>query len=77
MPNLWRRFADLLPTDPTLLATVVTLHTDGTVSVELLGGGFLRVRGGSIECAEGDRVFVRAGVIEGVAPALPQVMIEI
>lgn len=77
MPNLWRRFADLLPHSITLLATVAQLHNDGTATVTLLDGGVLRARLGGINCTAGVRVFVRDGQIEGVAPALPQVMIEI
>jgi hypothetical protein len=74
MPNLWRQFEDLLPDSPLLLGTVATHHADGTVTVELLDGGLLRVTGnGSI----GDRVFVRDGRVTGDAPTLPTVEIEI
>ena len=74
MPNLWRQFEDLLPDSPLLLGTVVTHHADGTVTVELLDGGLLRVTGsGSV----GDRVFVRDGRVIGDAPTLPTVEIEI
>lgn len=74
MPNLWRRFQDLLPNAPLLIGTVVTRHGDGTVTVELLGGGLLRVTG---EGAQGDRLFVRANEVIGPAPTLPTVEIEI
>ena len=74
MPNLWRRFQDLLPDSPLLIGTVVTRHSDGTVTVELLGGGLLRVTG---EGAQGDRLFVRANEVIGPAPTLPAVEIEI
>lgn len=74
MPNLWRQFEDLLPDSPLLLGTVATHHADGTVTVELLDGGLLRVAGsGSV----GDRVFVRDGRVTGDAPTLPTVEIEI
>lgn len=74
MPNLWRQFEDLLPDSPLLLGTVATHHADGTVTVELLDGGLLRVTGnGSV----GDRVFVRDGRVTGDAPTLPAVEIEI
>ena len=66
MPNPWRQFEALLPTSPLLIGTVVT--------VELLGGGLLRVSGSA---AVGDRVFVREGQIEGPAPTLPTVDIDI
>jgi hypothetical protein len=74
MPNLWRQFQDLLPTSVTLIGTVVATHTDHTVSVQLLDGGLLRVAGSAVE---GTRVFVRDGRIEGEAPSLPQVDIDI
>lgn len=77
MPNLWRRFADLLPHSPTLLAMVTLLHSDGSASLTLLGGGILRTRTGGVDCSVGDRVFVRDGQIQGLAPQLPQVMVEI
>ena len=74
MPNLWRQFEELLPDSPLLLGTVATHHADGTVTVELLDGGPLRVTGsGSV----GDRVFVRDGRVTGDAPTLPTVEIEI
>lgn len=74
MPNLWRTFQDLLPDSPLLIGTVVTQHTDGTVSVQLLDGGLLRVTGST---ATDERVFVRDGEIVGPAPVLPMVEIEI
>lgn len=74
MPNLWRQFQDLLPTSVTLIGTVVATHADHTASVQLLDGGLLRAAG---IAAEGTRVFVRDGRVEGEAPALPQVEIEI
>jgi hypothetical protein len=74
MPNIWKQFKDLLPTQATQIGTVVTLHTDGTASVQLLGGGLLRVTG---RAAENTRVFVRDGRITGVAPEIDQVEIEI
>jgi hypothetical protein len=74
MPNLWRQFEDLLPRAPLLLGTVVTRHSDGTLTVQLLDGGLLRVNGpGSPD----ERVFVRGGQVQGPAPMLPTVEIEI
>jgi hypothetical protein len=68
MPNLWRQFQDLLPDAPLLIGAVVARHTDGTATVELLDGGLVRARGAA---PVGDRVFVRAGRVEGEAPPLP------
>jgi hypothetical protein len=77
MPNLWRLFEDLLPDSPLLLGTVATRHDDGTVTVELLDGGLLRVAVGNSSSAVGERVFVRDGQVTGNAPTLPAVEIEI
>jgi hypothetical protein len=74
MPNLWRQFQDLLPDSPLLIGTVISNPSDGAVTVELLDGGLLRASGNA---APGDRVFVRDGRIEGTAPNLPVMDIEI
>lgn len=73
--NIWRRFQDLLPEDPLLIGEVLAHNTDGTSTVELIGGGTLRVRGQSV--AIGKNAFIRGGVIEGEAPDLPGQTIEI
>ena len=71
--NVFRQFIDLLPARPLQVGTVIA--TDGDVStVELPGGGVLRARGAE---ALGAKVFVRDGVIEGVAPSLPIEVSEI
>ncbi|AXW34167.1 hypothetical protein CJO88_12990 [Ralstonia solanacearum] len=74
MPNLWRQFEDLLPDAPLLVGTVVTSHDDGTVTVQLLGGGLVRVTGAG---EPGERLFVRGAEVIGSAPTLPTVDIEI
>ena len=74
MPNLWRQFEDLLPDSPLLVGTVVTSHDDGTVTVQLLGGGLVRVTGAG---EPGERLFVRGAEVIGSAPTLPTVEIEI
>lgn len=73
MPNIYSQFKDLLPDNPILVGTVVFIGT-GYVMVEYLDGTVETCRGaGSI----GTKVFVRAGVVEGVAPTLPTVTIEV
>lgn len=72
--NLYRELLGLLPQDPLLVGTVTTSHADGTVSLDLPGGGTLRVRG---IAATGDRVFVRSGLIEGEAPALALLTLDV
>lgn len=74
MPNLWRQFEALLPDTPLMIGTVVSVHMDATLTVALLDGGLLRVKGSA---TPGDRVFVREGQVEGPAPVLEQVRIEI
>lgn len=72
--NLYRALRELLP-EPTLqVATVTAEHADGTVTVQHPGGGTQRVRG---EATVGAQVFVRAGVVEGIAPALTLLTIDV
>ncbi|OOC09720.1 hypothetical protein B1A74_09570 [Thioalkalivibrio halophilus] len=66
--NTWARFQRLMPYDPLLIGEVVAVHTDNTVTVELVGGGTQRVRG---QATTGDTVYLRAGRLEGEAPQLP------
>lgn len=71
--NLFARFLKLIPTAPLLVGEVVDI-TDGSVTVETLGGGRQVVRG---EAAVADKVYFRGGVIEGPAPDLPYYEIEV
>jgi hypothetical protein len=71
--NIYRGFLDLLPGRP-LQAGTVTAVAGSAVTVELPGGGVLQARG---EATEGQRVFVRDGVVEAVAPVLTIVLIEV
>lgn len=73
MSNLYAQFKKLLPNAPLLVGTVAATYTGGA-TITLQGGGTLRARG---EATVGDRVFVRDGVIEGLAPALTLVEIEV
>ena len=73
MHNLYRQFRQLLP-DPPLQAGIVVEVDASRVVIALPGGGLVHGRG---EATLGQTVFVRDGVIEGEAPALPQVDIEI
>lgn len=73
MANLYAEFRRLIPDAPLLVGTVVATFVGGS-TVALLGGGTLRVRG---DAAVDDRVFVRDGVIESLAPDLTLVEIEV
>jgi hypothetical protein len=71
--NLYKKFRDLLPEPPLLVGTVIA-YANGTATIEEPGGGRSQARG---EAAVNDRVFFRAGAIEGPAPNLPVEIIEI
>ncbi|ABM37549.1 hypothetical protein [Polaromonas naphthalenivorans] len=73
MSNIFRAFLELLPARPLQVGTVLSV-ADGIARVELPGGGILQARG---QATSGQRVFVRDGLVEGAAPDLPVVMIEI
>jgi hypothetical protein len=71
--NIYQQFLCLLPRRPRQVATVIAMEGD-VATVQLPGGGLLTVVGAG---AVGDQVFVRDGVIEGEAPAMTPVQIEI
>lgn len=74
--NLYRALRELLPDAPLQVATVTTVHmAAGDSTVTWPGGSTQRVRGTSV--AAGSTAFVRNGVIEGAAPALPLELIEV
>jgi hypothetical protein len=73
-PNTWARFKRLLPADPLLAGTVDAAHADGTVTVQLTAGGYVRVRG---DAQPGDTVYIRSGQIQGAAPAMSQLEITV
>lgn len=73
MRNPFRVLLDLLPQTP-LQVGDVTAIADGVATIELPGGGVTNARG---DAQVGDRVFFRDGVVEGVAPALPVVFLEV
>jgi len=73
MHNLYQQFKQLLPAAPLQAGTVLEMHA-GAALVVLPGGALIRARGSA---SVGQSVFVRDGVIEGVAPALPLEIIDI
>lgn len=73
MKNPIALFKQIFPDAPLLIGEVIA-SADGLSTVELQDGGIAQVRG---EAPPGQRVFVRDGVIESTAPALPVVEIEI
>lgn len=73
MSNLYHQFLALLPPRPLQVGTV-TAVAGQLCTVQLPGGGVLQARG---DAAVSDRVFVRDGLIEVLAPSLPVVAIDI
>lgn len=73
MHNVYEQFRRLLPDAPLQAGTVTEVAT-GVVTVQLPGGGVVKARG---TAALGQKVFVRDGAVEAVAPSLPLELIEI
>ena len=71
--NIYQQFLNLLPRRVRRVATVVAIEGD-VATLELPGGGLLTAVGSG---AVGAQVFVRDGVIEGEAPPMAIVVIEI
>lgn len=71
--NLWKRLRQIVPTPPLLVGEVIAVSSWGA-TVQLPEGVTMTARGSA---TVGQKVFIRDGVIEGVAPALPVVLIEI
>ena len=73
MHNVYEQFRQLLPDPPLQVGTVIEAGA-GVVTVQLPGGGVIRARGSA---AVGEKVFVRDGVVQAVAPNLALEIIEI
>lgn len=74
MSNLFRELKALLPEPALQVATVTSVNADGTVTVTFPGGAQSRVRGtGTVD----GKVFVRNGLVEGDAPNLPTVTLDV
>ena len=69
MPNAYREFMALMPDQPLEVGEITSI-AGGVALITLPGGGVLQARG---DGTVGQRVFVRAGVIEGAAPTLTYV----
>lgn len=77
--NPWSRWQSLTPEPALMVGEVVSIDAVAGTSVvqipPVAGGSLLRVSGTSV--AVGDRAFVRGGVIEGAAPELELVEVEV
>lgn len=72
--NPYKRLLGLLPQRPLQVGDIVAVD-NGVCDIELPGGGTVKGRGTGY--AVGTRVFVRDGLIEGEAPSLTLVEIDI
>lgn len=72
MPNAYREFLALMPDQPLEVGEITSI-AGGVATITLPGGGVIQARG---DGTAGQRVFVRDGVIEGVAPTLTYVSAE-
>jgi hypothetical protein len=73
MLNLYRQFRELVPEPALQVGTVIDVGNGG-VTVRFPGGGQLKARG---EAQINQRVFVRNGLIESIAPNLTPEIIDI
>lgn len=73
MHNLYQQFRSLLPDPPLQVGTVIATN-GGVATVQMPGSGLLKARGTALV---GQKVFVRDGVIEAIAPNLTLEIIEI
>ena len=71
--NPYKLLRDLLPEAPLQVGTVVA-YANGVATIELEGGGFTTARGNT---SVSQRVFFRDNTVEGNAPNLTVVEIEI
>ena len=71
--NVFQRLKALFPDPPLLVATVTAIDGD-VATCELPDGGVIQARGAA---SVSQRVFVRDSVIEGVAPDLPILLIDV
>lgn len=75
MNNLFSELRELFPGEPLLIGEVTAVDQSSTI-ITLLGGGEIMARG-SGDWGVGDNVYIRGGVVEGLAPSLPFVDITI
>lgn len=74
--NFWQQFKDLLPSEPKLVGTITANYGNGLYGVNLVGGGSVQAISNTDRLI-GDKVYITGRVIEGKAPDLPDVIIEI
>lgn len=75
MTNIWKQFQALIPADPLLVGTVTDHNSDDTSTVTLIDGGVIRARGQGV--AIGNKAFIRGGIVEGEAPNLTSLDLDV
>lgn len=73
--NLYRYLRELVPQPALQIATVISVSSDNTSTVEFPDGSRQVARGTIV--AVGAPAFVRNGVVEGLAPSRTATVIEI
>ena len=73
MPNLLQKFKSLLPDSPLLVGDVASISSN-IMTIDLPDGSQITARG---VATVGQRVFVRGGMVEGLAPTLGYVEVDI
>jgi hypothetical protein len=73
VPNLLKQFKSLLPDSPLLVGEVLSI-SNNILTIELPDGALITAKG---DATVGQRLFVRGGMIEGQAPALAYVEVDI
>ena len=73
--NLWASLKRVDTEAPLLVATVIALNADGTSTVQFPDGSQTRVQGQGV--AVNDKAFIQAGRIEGEAPNLAVVNVQV
>jgi hypothetical protein len=72
--SLFLQFEAMQPPNPLLVGIVALVHSDGTATVTLPGGGQMRVRnplGSEVDA----HVYLQGGAITGTAPALEVIQV--
>ncbi|EXI72703.1 MAG TPA: hypothetical protein PK440_07945 [Candidatus Accumulibacter phosphatis] len=73
MANLLRQFRSLIPDSPLLVGDVSAV-ANGILTIELPDGSYITARGAA---SVGQRVFVRSGLVEGLAPTLSYLEVDV
>ena len=71
--NVYKRLINLIPSSPLQVGTVLS-SSGGVLTLQLPGGSTTTARGSA---GVGTRVFFQGGTVQGVAPNLTTVVIDV